>query len=358
MPLQSLSLKHAPVIAGSVKILVDGKKWTEVHDFDGSGPGDTHFTVDCESATVRFGDGEHGAIPPFPREEKKKEKNIVVKTYRSGGGIRGNIPVHYKIKRYALHRFFDPKYEPVKIAGFTRPVGGAEAETVDAALDRGRRERKSATRLIGEGDIGELARQTPGTRIHSLRVLFDYHPLFASIAMPGAITVAVVPFTRDVEMVPPVGPSRGFLARIKRFLDDKRIIASDLRVVGPVYVPVSVDALLRIRPHFDAEAIKAAAEKAVGDFINPFSGGPDRKGWEFGRSVFAAEITALLQRIEGVACVETPEVKEWKEDAPGAADKSRSESVALPKTGLPYAWFSRGPDIPARSSITIRIAGE
>jgi hypothetical protein len=170
--------------------------------------------------------------------------------------------------------------------------------------------------------------------------------------------VAVVPFTRDVEMVPPVGPSRGFLARIKRFLDDKRIIASDLRVVGPVYVPVSVDALLRIRPHFDAEAIKAAAEKAVGDFINPFSGGPDRKGWEFGRSVFAAEITALLQRIEGVACVETPEVKEWKEDAPGAADKSRSESVALPKTGLPYAWFSRGPDIPARSSITIRIAGE
>ena len=59
-------------------------KWQPTDNLSKSSPDARHYEVDRASGTIRFGDGQHGAIPPVG-------ENNVKAGYRSGGGIAGDI---------------------------------------------------------------------------------------------------------------------------------------------------------------------------------------------------------------------------------------------------------------------------
>ena len=59
--------------------------WQEVADFYGSGESDRHYTLDRQTGTIRFGNGQAGMIPPRGRN------NIRLSFYRTGGGKQGNV---------------------------------------------------------------------------------------------------------------------------------------------------------------------------------------------------------------------------------------------------------------------------
>jgi hypothetical protein len=66
-------------------VTVDASPWREVASLESSGPGDRVYVVDRGadgSATVRFGDGRHGAIPSAGAR--------VAATYGTGTGAGGN----------------------------------------------------------------------------------------------------------------------------------------------------------------------------------------------------------------------------------------------------------------------------
>lgn len=65
--------------------------WTEVDDFDGSGPDDNHYILDKEHGEIKFGDGLSGRIPP-------ESSRITVVRYRIGGGNEGNFKAGYNWK--------------------------------------------------------------------------------------------------------------------------------------------------------------------------------------------------------------------------------------------------------------------
>jgi hypothetical protein len=44
--------------------------------------------------------------------------------------------------------------------------------------------------------------------------------------------------------------------------------------------------------------------QAVRNFFHPITGGPDGKGWPFGRDVYVSEMYELLDKVEGVNYVE------------------------------------------------------
>jgi hypothetical protein len=58
--------------------------WYEVGDFSCSKPNDRHVILDGEAALVRFGDGEHGWMPPVGA--------AVRGWYRIGAGAAGDLP--------------------------------------------------------------------------------------------------------------------------------------------------------------------------------------------------------------------------------------------------------------------------
>lgn len=98
-------------------------------------------------------------------------------------------------------------------------------------------------------------------------------------------------------------PSKELLRRVKHFLEPGRLLTTRLHVVPPQYVTVSIRVTLVLRPDADSEAIHSGAIDRIETFFDPLEGGPDRKGWPFGRSVYVSEIYQLLQEIPGVAYV-------------------------------------------------------
>lgn len=84
--LQTITLDNYPVIRDSVTVSVDGTEWTGIEALIFAGDSDK-YQVDYDgnnAATIRFGNGLYGRIPP------SGVGNIVI-GYRVGGGQKGNI---------------------------------------------------------------------------------------------------------------------------------------------------------------------------------------------------------------------------------------------------------------------------
>jgi alpha-N-arabinofuranosidase len=61
---QVFEILFPPVAPPSVDLTVGGVRWRRVEDVSTAGPDSQVFTLNRASGSVRFGDGEHGAIPP------------------------------------------------------------------------------------------------------------------------------------------------------------------------------------------------------------------------------------------------------------------------------------------------------
>jgi hypothetical protein len=84
---QSFETTNDFFIGGSAAISIGGVEWVEVESFTNSGPNDKHFTIELgtnDRATVVFGDGVTGGIPPVG-------VNNITATYRVGANDNGNV---------------------------------------------------------------------------------------------------------------------------------------------------------------------------------------------------------------------------------------------------------------------------
>lgn len=88
------------------------------------------------------------------------------------------------------------------------------------------------------------------------------------------------------------------------FLNERRMLTTELVISEPDYVWVSIEATVRVEPLFDSNRVRRDIEAACYRFINPLTGGPDGTGWPFGRALAIADVFSLLQRVSGVEYLE------------------------------------------------------
>jgi hypothetical protein len=89
------------------------------------------------------------------------------------------------------------------------------------------------------------------------------------------------------------------------YLDTRRLLTMRHHVVGPDYVAVTLaGAQLALHRDVLAGNVRRDAVQAVRNFFHPITGGPDGKGWPFGRDVYVSEMYELLDKVEGVNYVE------------------------------------------------------
>jgi predicted phage baseplate assembly protein len=140
------------------------------------------------------------------------------------------------------------------------------------------------------------ALEVPGTRVARVRAWTNTHPDYPCLVAPGSVTIVIVP---DVPVARPE-PSAGLLEVVRRYLDRRRMVTTRLHVIGPRYLEVSVSA--RVRPHTgtSAAALRPRIVKALDAWLDPRSGGPDGRGWPFGRDVYRSEILQLIDAVPGV----------------------------------------------------------
>ena len=298
LPHQLFTLDHVPVVPGSQVIEVkesNGKwfEWTEITDFDASTSKDKHYTINHAKGEIIFGDGVHGAIPP------KGKNNIRVSTYRSGGGEIGNV------KANSINQILSSKFRQVKVINKAPAVGGKEAESLEQVIAQAKKDLKVRYRAVTSEDYERLALATPAVRVARAKALPLYNPCFPYVKYPGAVTVVIIPYTLPDSGIKKPIASVNFRCMVYNHLKKSRLLTTNLFVIPPEYVQVSVKTKVNIKPKSDPSRVKSDIKTALTQFLNPIYGGSGKNGWPFGRDVLKSEVYQTISNISGVSCVES-----------------------------------------------------
>ena len=344
---QVFKLSRPPIVPGSVRVFVTRQgalteEWKEIDDLLAAGsevvkpdlrqpPGARPakpksakvFTVNNESGEIRFGDGAHGQRPPL-------ESRITV-AYDYGAGLAGNVGVGEINTAAALPA-------GLKVSNPVRTWGGANSENV---LD-GERQIKSYLRhherLVTVQDFKTIVLRTPGVLIGRVEVIPTFNPDFSPNEpgdAPGAVTVMVIPKYDAKQPDAPV-PDRTFLDTICRFLDERRLVTTEVFLRGAVYKPVWISVGINIVAERAVPEVREAVKKALLDFLAPLdpnfdllsaADGEKTNGWRLRKPVTAKELLAVASRVPGVMFVNDVLLAEG--DAPA------SEQVAINGLELP-----------------------
>lgn len=305
-PGQTFHLQTTPVLPRQedevVEVEGDNGKfepWKEVSDFAASGRDDPHVVIDDVTGTVELGprirtpsgqELQYGRVPPAGRR-------LRMSSYRSGGGIEGNVGAHTLTVLKSSIPFIESVTNPLPA------VGGTESEDVEHAKWRAPQVLRRRERAVTAADFEDLARQaSPAVgRARCLPVAPE------NGQAPGVVRLQLVPAITRADG--PLGLDELVLSarvrhEVQEFLDERRLLTCELALEAPAYAHVAVTARLRARPRASRERVAADALAALYRFVHPTLGGPDGKGWPFGRTLFVAEVLSLLQHVEGVDAVE------------------------------------------------------
>jgi predicted phage baseplate assembly protein len=315
-PGQVFHVQHAPVLdlhpyeTIEIEELRDGDlifvPWTRVNDFSNSDHFDRHFVLESSTGEVSFGpcirqgDGamrQYGRVP---------EANRMVRftQYRHGGGIIGNMPAgRIEVLKSAIP-YID------RVTNMVRADGGRDAETLEEAQLRARREIRAQQRAVTAEDYESLAKLAS----RMVARVKCRAPGKDTLLPPGTLELLIVPTAFE-------GLKLGDLTKlylepdlaktIDTHLDQFRLLTTNLRIREPRYVGVKVLVEIVVSEYSQSAAVQMRVIDSLMDFISPLAAddidsaarammGSEWEGWPFGRALFVSEIYSLIQKIPGV----------------------------------------------------------
>ncbi|ARU62629.1 putative baseplate assembly protein [Tumebacillus avium] len=330
LPGQHFEVEGSPILPESLRLQVGvqvenggewlWQDWTRVDDFEHSGPDDRHYVLDQNDSEIYFGNSETGQIPDVCEYD-----NIRLIALQLGGGERGNV------QRRLITQFARPElFGTITVTNYDFARGGAQRETLDEAKARMRRELKQATRAVTCEDFENIALATPGLRVARVKAV----PLYTvglkgypQEQAPAQVTVVVVPYSEDSMPL----PSKGFLSTVQSHLDQHRLLTTEVHVVPPEYVKITVHAVVVVNP--DTKDIAGRIKTALHKHLDVLDNSDPSKGWEFGRAVYKGDIYGIINQMTGVEYIQTL----WFEAEGAGVQKDPSGDILLPPHGLVYS---------------------
>jgi hypothetical protein len=305
-PNQLYRLSQRPVVAGSIEVLVAGPggtvSWREERTLATATPGQRSFMVQRDvdgSATLLFGDGVNGAIPP--RGSGLDQVEILAR-YRVGGGPEGNLPPGAVLTTSVpeLRRVVAP-------AGGT---GGTAAERLDHARALAPRLFRAQQRAVTAADYVELALRTPGVG-KAQAVALNWNDVLLYVAPSGRVEQ------------PPELLRRDLLAGF----ESSRMATTVLRVLGPQPVDIYLSAVIRAEPYYLRDDVRVAVTEAAATLL-----GFDAV--DFGEPVYLSRFYDALQSLPQVASLT---ITRFSRDPDGGVDADgviELEPFELARPGL------------------------
>ena len=295
---QRVRLASRPVISGSLVLKVqvsdDGPEtWTEVPDLLGSGPTDNHYLLNRTSGEILFGDGVNGNIPVA--FEGDPGGNIVAAEYRFGGGRRGNVPSGTITTLVTPV----PGVDAGAVTNLEPAHSGRDEESLDDAEKRAPSSLRSRDRAVTAQDFEHLAALAGNVR--RAKALPNFHPEFPNSRLPGIVSVIVVPNADPANPMPM--PSDGTLRAVCRYLDERRLLTTEVFVLKPQYQRVEVRGDIVVHDAADAAQVHAGIVVSLVDYFHPLRGGDKANGWPFGGTIHYSRVYQRVFSVPGVASI-------------------------------------------------------
>ena len=322
-PDQTAKLARSPVVPKSLKMFVTvgnvTEEWFETDDLLSAGsevsapdlrqpPGAKKsnqnnpkvFYLDAEAGMIRYGDGLHGQRPPL-------DARITV-SYDYGTGIAGNVGAETIKTAPALPA-------GIKVSNPVRTWGGADKENVLDGEKQVSRYLQHRERLVTAADFEKIVMRTPGVLIGRVEIIPTFNPELLPNEpgdAPGAVTIMVIP-RYDAKQPDAPLPDRVFLDTICRYVDQRRLITTEIFLRGPVYKQIWISVGINITADKAASEVREAVKQDLLKFLaplNPLTFGLFNennteiyKGWRLRKTVTAKELSAVASRTNGVMFV-------------------------------------------------------
>ena len=338
-PNQAFNLKFPPVLErrdGEHLDVVhaDGRlePWVEVPDFADSGREDDHYTLDGATGEIRFGpairgpDGNekhYGRTPPIGAQ-------LVWRSYRSGGGIAGNVGAGTinVLKSSIPYVASATNYGPA--------VGGRDQESLEHAKLRGPRALRLGGTAVTAQDFEELAVKATDAvaRARCLGQGECGKEIEPGDPSPGAVRVVLVanaPESDEPQDPEAFAPSQRVVELVRRYLDERRLLGTNLLIGAPQFVPLRIEAGFGVARGSPQQDMTDEVRRSILRFLHPVMGGEESLGWPFGRALSHSDLVTRIQQVPGVSFVE--EVRILIQDEDGQFSIARTR-VALPADGL------------------------
>ena len=263
-------------------------QWQQVPDFYGSTSRDRHYVLDQLTGKIQFGNGRNGLIPPLGTG------NLRIARYQTGGGKAGNKPVDSIVQLKTTVPYIE------KVTNLQAAAGGAEAETLESLRDRlpeTIRHRDRAVTLEDYEDLAKLASpEVARAKCLPLHWLGDPPE---QAPRRGTTSIIIVPRSEALKPL----PSLELISRVEKFLRARACPTVEILVVGPPYIPVSVNVEIALSSLEGASAVEQAVKATLEQFLHPLTGGLDGNGWDFGREPYKSDFYALLEAVPGVSYI-------------------------------------------------------
>jgi hypothetical protein len=304
-PNQTFKTRRAPILidpaTGEPDLVVElldsagnrDANWARGVDFFGADRATKRYLLDPITGVITFGDGVNGAIPVAGTR-------VLATRYRVGGGAIGNVPPD------TITSLKTALPQVKEVTNLRAAVGGSDAETVKEAKLRAPQLLRTRDRAVSADDFSDLALRTPGVDLKSAfalpRVRLDTSVTPPAMIgnSPGAVTVVILPVNHE----PTPQPSEDQLRLVCAFLNERRLITTELYVTGPRYLAIeTLDVQLIARADADLKAVQDAARAELETYFHPLHGGEDGLGWPFGGDVYLGNVFNLLLSQDGVARV-------------------------------------------------------
>jgi hypothetical protein len=330
---QMVKLSRSPIVPHSVRLFVTvgntTEEWREIDDLLAAGaevaapdsrqppgankskpPNAKVFAVNAEAGEIRFGDGIHGQRPPLDADIRA--------SYDYGAGTLGNVGAGAINSSPVLPA-------GVKVSNPIRTWGGADSENVLNGEKQITRFLQHRERLVTIADFETIVWRTPGVLLGRAEIIPTFNPEFSPNEpgdAPGAVTVMVIPRYDARQPDAPV-PDRLFLDTICRYLDERRLITTEVFLRAPVYKPIWISVGINVIGEKSVPEVRESVKKALLDFLAPVNpafadnqqialqfgvslGGridEINKGWRLRKPVTAKELLAAASRVAGVMFV-------------------------------------------------------
>jgi hypothetical protein len=129
--------------------------------------------------------------------------------------------------------------------------------------------------------------------------LANTSPDHPGVDVAGAITVVIVPDSMDK----PPQPSSDLIRSVCNYMDDFRLITTELYVRGPEYAAIRVEASVLAPPYASFDQVSQDVSKAIDEYLDPIKGKLD-----FGEDFYPTNLLGAILALDLVSAVPSMKV--------------------------------------------------